>query len=132
MQTDAARDILLDAVSIQDHKTRRAVVAAMGDYRDPRIAAALIEIAKSDQSYAVTAEACKGLGKQAVADDVIAALTAGSQKTSWRDQVRTGLVGLGWSARDADKAIDEVAPAEGETVDVAGLLRAALQRLSRA
>jgi len=50
----------------------------------------------------------------------------------WRDSVRIGLVGLGWSAREADKAMDEVAPSDGEPVDVAELLRAALQRLSRA
>jgi Holliday junction DNA helicase RuvA len=51
---------------------------------------------------------------------------------AWRDQVRAGLVGLGWSAREVDRAMDEVAPPDGETVDVAALLRAALQRLSRA
>jgi len=50
----------------------------------------------------------------------------------WRDRVRAGLVGLGWSAREAESAMDEVAPAEGEAVDIAALLRAALQRLSRA
>jgi len=50
---------------------------------------------------------------------------------TWRDQVRTGLVGLGWSAREADNAMDQVAPADGETPDVAGLLRAALRTLSR-
>jgi holliday junction DNA helicase RuvA len=54
----------------------------------------------------------------------------------WRDQVREGLVGLGWSARDADKAVDTVAgtvadPA-GDRPDVAALLRAALRTLSRA
>src|SRR4051794_20810476 len=27
----------------------------------------------------------------------------------WRDQVRHGLVGLGWTAKDADKAVDTVA-----------------------
>jgi len=54
------------------------------------------------------------------------------REEAWRDQVRTGLVGLGWSAKEADKAMDQVAPAEGETPDVAGLLRAALRTLSRA
>jgi Holliday junction DNA helicase RuvA len=50
----------------------------------------------------------------------------------WRDQVQQGLVGLGWSAKDADKAIEAVAPspADGEP-DVAALLRAALRALSR-
>jgi holliday junction DNA helicase RuvA len=50
----------------------------------------------------------------------------------WRDQVRQGLQGLGWSAKDADAALDEVAPTAGEVPDVAALLRAALRTLSRA
>ena len=49
-----------------------------------------------------------------------------------RDQVRQGLQGLGWSAKDADRAVDEVAPGPGETPDVAALLRAALRALSKA
>lgn len=51
---------------------------------------------------------------------------------AWRDQVRQGLQGLGWSVKDADRAVDEVAPTAGETPDVASLLRAALRALSRA
>jgi Holliday junction DNA helicase RuvA len=50
----------------------------------------------------------------------------------WRGQVHQGLVGLGWSTKDADKAVDAVAPEAGETPDVAALLRAALRSLSRA
>jgi Holliday junction DNA helicase RuvA len=50
----------------------------------------------------------------------------------WRDQVQQGLVGLGWSAKDADKAIDAVSERAGEQPDVASLLRAALRTLSRA
>ena len=51
----------------------------------------------------------------------------------WRGQVHAGLVGLGWSAKEADKAVDAVAPqAETGTPDVAGLLRAALRTLSKA
>lgn len=49
----------------------------------------------------------------------------------WRDQVHQGLVGLGWSAREAEKAVDAVAPEAGELPDVAALLRAALRTLSR-
>ncbi|WP_296601769.1 Holliday junction branch migration protein RuvA [Nocardioides sp.] len=51
---------------------------------------------------------------------------------AWRDQVHQGLVGLGWPARDAEKAIDAVAPEAGEMPDVAALLRAALRTLSKA
>ena len=50
----------------------------------------------------------------------------------WRDQVHQGLVGLGWSAKDAEKAVDTVAPEAGDVPDVAALLRAALRTLSKA
>ncbi len=58
----------------------------------------------------------------------------------WRDQVRTGLVNLGWQARDADHAIAAVeadlADADGgagaQEADAAVMLRAALRKLSRA
>jgi Holliday junction DNA helicase RuvA len=51
----------------------------------------------------------------------------------WRDQVRAGLMNLGWAARDAEQAITAVEPELGtgdEPVDVAIALRAALRRLS--
>ena len=52
----------------------------------------------------------------------------------WRDQVHAALVGLGWSARDADAAIDKVAPdlADDPDIDVAVVLKAALRTLSKA
>jgi Holliday junction DNA helicase RuvA len=58
----------------------------------------------------------------------------------WRDQVQSGLVNLGWPARDADQAIAAVEEdgtigvANGENpgpVDVAMVLRAALRKLSQ-
>jgi len=51
---------------------------------------------------------------------------------TWRDQVHQGLVGLGWTVRDAEKAVEAVSDQAGPTPDVAGLLRAALQSLSKA
>ncbi|WP_183100872.1 Holliday junction branch migration protein RuvA [Nocardioides pelophilus] len=50
----------------------------------------------------------------------------------WRDQVAQGLIGLGYNAKDADRAIDAVAPDAGELPDVGSLLRAALRTLSKA
>ena len=64
----------------------------------------------------------------------------------WRDQVRAGLVSLGWQARDADQAIAAVvadlateatngdaSPGEPQPeADVPVILRAALRKLSRA
>lgn len=52
----------------------------------------------------------------------------------WRGQVHTGLVGLGWSAKEADRAVEAVAPQAEESPepDVGALLRAALRSLSKA
>jgi Holliday junction DNA helicase RuvA len=55
-----------------------------------------------------------------------------AQEDAWRGQVHQGLVGLGWSAREAERAVDEVADQAGQTPDVAALLRAALQMLRKA
>ena len=73
---------------------------------------------------------------------------AGARAASWRDQVRAGLVSLGWQAREADQAIATVEPEllggpdhagraanaqapDGQAVDVAVALRAALRVLGR-
>ncbi len=75
----------------------------------------------------------------AAAEAGLARLSAVPPAAPWRDQVRAGLVNLGWPARDADQAIaavaaDLVEPADGAAadVDVAVALRAALRKLSRA
>ncbi|SNS49089.1 Holliday junction DNA helicase subunit RuvA [Geodermatophilus pulveris] len=55
----------------------------------------------------------------------------------WRDQLAAALVGLGWSGREADAAIAELAPLADEqvaatgAVEVAVLLRQALRLLGR-
>lgn len=50
----------------------------------------------------------------------------------WRDQVEQGLVGLGWSTKDAEAAVESVAPEAGDPPDVGALLRSALRSLSKA
>jgi Holliday junction DNA helicase RuvA len=52
----------------------------------------------------------------------------------WREQVHAGLVGLGWSARDADDAVIAVSPLAADSAEpsVPDLLRAALRALSKA
>lgn len=59
-------------------------------------------------------------------------LPSATSAAAWRDQVSQGLQGLGWSARDAEAACDEVEPMAGEPgVGVPQLMRAALQSLAR-
>jgi holliday junction DNA helicase RuvA len=55
----------------------------------------------------------------------------------WRDQLTSALVGLGWSAKETDTALAQLAPVADEqiaasgSVEVAVLLRRALQLLGR-
>ncbi len=79
-------------------------------------------------------------------DRIGAPATVGSEATAtlstpdgdWRHQVRSGLLSLGWSVREAESAVDGVAPladaanADGNPIPVGELLRAALRSLSKA
>ena len=62
---------------------------------------------------------------------------ARSADAAWRSQVHAGLVGLGWSTKEADNAVDAVASeaddarGAGAEPQVAALLRSALRTLSR-
>jgi holliday junction DNA helicase RuvA len=62
----------------------------------------------------------------------------GSSSAGWRAPLHTALLGLGWSAREADEAVATAAPladdalANGAEPDIALLLRSALRSLSRA
>jgi Holliday junction DNA helicase RuvA len=69
--------------------------------------------------------------KDRVGSPVTAVVSAGG---GWRGQVRDALQGLGWSMRDADRAVDTVAADTGPDTDadVPTLLRAALRTLSKA
>jgi Holliday junction DNA helicase RuvA len=79
-------------------------------------------------------------GKLGEPGDMIGGGTAAparrSAASTWRDQVQSGLVNLGWSARDAEMAVAaveaEAADTGGDVPDVATALRAALRKLSRA
>ncbi|WP_432922666.1 Holliday junction branch migration protein RuvA [Microbispora sp. CA-135349] len=74
------------------------------------------------------------LGTPAAAVD--AALNGAAAPPVWRDQVHSGLVGLGYSSRDADEAVAAVTAeaeaevAAGRTPQVATLLKSALRALS--
>ena len=58
--------------------------------------------------------------------------TRATAPAPWKDQVLQALVGLGWSAKDADGAVETVAPEAGDDPQVADLLRLALRTLSKA
>jgi Holliday junction DNA helicase RuvA len=51
---------------------------------------------------------------------------------AWQGQVHSALVGLGWTAKEADAAVAEVSGEAGPDADVATVLRLALRSLDRA
>src|SRR3712207_822650 len=70
-------------------------------------------------------------------DSSAGALPSVTPVAPWRDQLTSALVGLGWSAKEADGALTQLAPVAEEqitatgSVEVAVLLRQALQLLGR-
>jgi Holliday junction DNA helicase RuvA len=63
--------------------------------------------------------------------DRLRAVPGGGSAGGDAETVRAALMSLGWSARDADRAIASVPVPAGEEPDVPELLRAALQHLDR-
>ncbi|NGN69640.1 Holliday junction branch migration protein RuvA [Streptomyces sp. A7024] len=58
---------------------------------------------------------------------------AAAAAPGWREQLHAALTGLGYNPRDAETAVEAVAPqAEGQDPHVGTLLKAALQTLNRA
>ncbi len=82
-----ARDALVAALSIENPKARRAVVKALGGFRDEAAAKALAPLAKHDASYFVEAEANLALGATGH-PSAFAVLSASAKKESHGDVIR--------------------------------------------
>ena len=84
MQNPAARDILISALEtprrLADHKVRAAAVSALGKYRHPRAAAALIPYARQDATYTVESLAAQGLGNQSRTDEIVEVLVENARR----------------------------------------------------
>jgi aminopeptidase N len=124
-----ARETLLVALQHEHPKVRRAVAAALGDFRDTEVASALLAASQSDASYFVRAAALGSLGRtrDPRAFDVLAAAIA---IPSWNGTVEAGAArGLAELAdpRAVDPLLDAVRLGRDE-----GLRRAAVLALARA
>ena len=91
-RSEAARDALIRAAGIRQHKVRRAVAAALGEFRgDEKAFDTLKPLAARDQSWFVEAEAHRSIGKLRLPGsfDILA---AGMARKSFRQVVRQGCI----------------------------------------
>lgn len=121
----------------------------------PRIAQAVVSVMDAEQFRAAVLQEnlvalCKvpGIGRKGAQKIVLElkdkvnalgavttpsmATDAGMHNAVWREQVSEGLIGLGWSSKDAEAACDNVAHlADEQDASIATLMRAALASLAR-
>ena len=114
----------------------------------PKVAQAMIAVLDPDrlrqaigQGDLTTLTSVPGIGRKGaerivleLKDKVGITTTAAAGAPAWRGQVHEALLGLGWSVRDAEAALEAVAadvPA-GVTPDVSTILRDALRTLAKA
>jgi aminopeptidase N len=120
LRTNAARDALLAATRHAHPKVRRAAADALGTYREPEVATALLAL-RDDPSYFVCASALTALGKtrDPRAFDVLArAIT----ERSWNEQIASG----------AARGLAELADARAFAPLLAALQRPQPEALRRA
>lgn len=112
----------------------------------PKVAQAMLAVLPPDRlrtaiasSDHATLTKVPGIGKKG-AERIVVELkdrvgavttTTAPSAAAWRDQVHEALVGLGWSAKDADASIERVAADVGEAPDVSAILRDALRSMDR-
>jgi Holliday junction DNA helicase RuvA len=113
----------------------------------PKVAQAMLAVLDPDrlrqaigQSDLATLTTVPGIGRKGaerivveLKDRVGVTTTVAAGAASWRGQVHEALLGLGWSTRDAEAALDAVAAdlPPGEVPDVSTILRDALRSLAK-
>ncbi len=91
IHTPAALEALLANTHLPHPKARRAVVTALGEFKDDAVAAALSEMVQAgDASYFVEAEAAAALGKTR-RDKALTPLQQATHKPSWNETIRNGV-----------------------------------------
>ncbi|HEX5274637.1 MAG TPA: M1 family metallopeptidase [Candidatus Rubrimentiphilum sp.] len=90
-----ARDLLLAALAHPHPKVRRAVAGALGEFREPAVAQALIVPATGDASYFVQRAALNALGKTR-SEKAFKVLRDAARTVSWNGVIESGAaLGLG-------------------------------------
>ncbi len=87
IRSSAARDALIETLTVKHPKARRAVVRALGEFKDEIAAGALLKILEKDESYFVEAEAALALGKTK-SSEAFEALQKALEKDSYDEVIR--------------------------------------------
>lgn len=138
-ETTASRELfdLVQSVSGFGPKLAFTILAAMAP-EEFKIAIANEDVNRLKQTPGVGAKGAQRLVlelKDRIGYSAIGKQTA-TETQLWKQQVEQGLVGLGWSSKDASKAITAVESeieegASAKDLDVAYLLKRALQILAK-
>lgn len=103
-RTPAALQALVSAVGVEHPKARRAVVAALGRFREARASVTLLKIVREgDPSYQVQAAALTALGESggaAVALELREHLAEAMERRDWHDAIALGAIQGLAAARD--------------------------------
>ncbi len=92
LRSEAARDALVRALKVRHPKARRAVIAALGEFRgEETVFEAVAPFARRDRSWFVESEAHRSIGKLRVARS-FDLLVAGMKRESFRQVVRQGCI----------------------------------------
>jgi aminopeptidase N len=105
MRSEIALDALLACAKVRHPKARRGVMAALGQFRDERVAAALIAVLRTgDASYYVEGAAAHALGqtRSAEAFDVLSKVSM--RKESMNDVIRSSAL-LGMTELKDERAL---------------------------
>lgn len=113
----------------------------------PKVAQAMLAVLEPDrlrqaigQGDLATLTSVPGIGRKGAERIVvelkdrvgITTLATSASTPAWRSQVHEALLGLGWSARDAEAALDRVSADLPADPDVSTVLRDALRTLAKA
>ncbi|MEW5849217.1 MAG: M1 family metallopeptidase [Myxococcota bacterium] len=132
MKGPRALQLLLDALPRVKHpKARRAVVRALGNWRNDDAAAALAGLLEQgDPSYFAEADAATALGRTRAANAVPTLKRVLDSRQSWLDVVRAGCVtGLGETREMAAYDVVRAWAAHGKPINVRMAAFAAMARL---
>jgi aminopeptidase N len=130
IRTPEARALLLDSAVTEHPRVRRAVIAALGEFRhDVEVAARLRALLEAgDASYFVEAEAARGLGRVR-APDALPLLEAAATRPSFQDVI--GSAAMDGLAETQDAAAFPVAVARTAYGQPPFLRRAAVSAVAK-